>query len=154
MKQRDIKFAIFRWLGVVFWAALMVFLSRQTGTETTVLSTGIATAIKKVLDLFGISAELNSLHMLLRSFAHVVAYTVLAALLFHALCSRNKNKKAVLISSIWTLALCIIAAVLDEYQKKFINGRHCQWDEAGLNFLGACLGVAVCTLIHKFIRRA
>ena len=38
------------------------------------------------------------------------------------------------------LVLCALIAAADEAHKALIPGRHCSWDEAGLNVLGAFLG--------------
>ena len=36
--------------------------------------------------------------------------------------------------------LCTILAIADEAHKVLIVGRHCQWDEAGINIVGAIMG--------------
>jgi len=50
--------------------------------------------------------------------------------------------------------LCTILAIADEAHKVLIVGRHCQWDEAGINIVGVIMGVLLTWSILWLIRWA
>ena len=50
--------------------------------------------------------------------------------------------------------LCTILAIADEAHKVLIVGRHCQWDEAGINIIGVIMGVLLTWSILWLIRWA
>ena len=50
--------------------------------------------------------------------------------------------------------LCTILAIADEAHKVLIVGRHCQWDEAGINIVGVIMGVLLTWSILWLVRWA
>ena len=115
------------WLGTIF------FLSGHTGEQTASLSLSIA----RWLARFFPGASEAGLHIWLRKLAHIGVYFVEGALLFPALrCTLRSAGKGFAA----TLVLCALIAAADEAHKALIPGRHCSWDEAGLNVLDAFLG--------------
>ena len=133
------------WLLLILWVALLVVLSRQSGEETAELSGGLSGWIVGVLAQIGIEAEQNAVHRLLRLGAHVFLYLVLGFLVSRAMHLSFRGR--------WVSAaipvICLVISFLDEYQKAFIPGRHCQWDEAALNFVCSMVGAAVGRVVHR-----
>lgn len=72
---------------------------------------------------------------MLRTSAHVVVYFIFGALAWMAF------------QQLLVVPGVVIIAVLDEWSKRFIKGRHCSLKEMGLNVVGAVLGVALCVAI-------
>lgn len=122
------------WLGIIF------FLSGQTGEETASLSLAITRWLMRFLP--GVSE--TGLHSWLRKAAHVGVYFVEGALLYPALRAwlRGMGKGFCL-----TVAVCALIAAADEAHKALIPGRHCSWDEAALNVLGAFLGAGAVLIV-------
>ena len=89
-----------------------------------------------------------ALHLWLRKAAHIAVYLVEGALLFPALRGALKGTAKGFFS---TVALCALIAIVDEAHKALIPGRHCSWDEAGLNVLGAFLGAFLGALLAAFL---
>lgn len=142
-----------RWLPVILWAGLMIFLSRQSGTDTTELSGLLTRMLAEVLARLGIIVDQVQLHHALRTSAHIIVYFVWSVLLYRAFCGCSRvcfTVSALLRSFLLTLVLCSAVAVLDELQKKWIPGRHCNWNEVVLNAVSALVGTLICSVIHGF----
>ena len=128
------------------WLAVIFFLSGQTGKETASLSLSLT---RWLLRLFPGAPE-AALHLWLRKAAHIAVYLVEGALLFPALRGALKGTAKGFFS---TVALCALIAIVDEAHKALIPGRHCSWDEAGLNVLGAFLGALLAAFLAGRCRR-
>lgn len=86
----------------------------------------------------GFSANLELIHLLLRKLAHVVIYLGFGGLLYHTFaCTWTKWSCRMLGIS---FLLCTAIASIDELQKAFIPGRHCDPKEILLNCIAALLG--------------
>lgn len=66
----------------------------------------------------------------LRSFAHVALFLVLA--LFAALGFGP-----------WAFVFCAVWAVVDEWTKRWIPGRHCSFEDMVLNLVGVAAGIGL-----------
>ena len=137
------------WGATVLWMCLCLFLSWQQGEDTSQLSGRIAYAAKRVIYLFGIEIDLNTLHMWLRKYAHVAVFFVLAILFF---CSVRRSLPRTAYLSFWsyavTVAACSACAVIAEVGKIWIPGRHLQWDETMLDVFGVICGAATAELLR------
>ncbi len=138
-KSSTIKNRVVYWILLILWLIFLVRLSRQTGSETVDLSGGITEWLCGVLARLGIHTELAPLHSLIRRAAHVVIYLVLGFLMCRTFRLSFRGAWALPLA----LALCIGIGVLDEYQKAFIPGRHCHWNDALLNCVSCLPGVLI-----------
>lgn len=143
------------WLLTGFWLAFCLYLSWQTGTETTGLSWKIARVLLKALGAVGLAPDPQRFHMSLRLFAHFGVFLITGILFAGALevslpGKEYKNINVFLLGS----STCAFIAVLAEVGKLAVPGRHLTWSEAGLNVLGAVVGVAaVCLAVHLYASR-
>lgn len=153
MKWRNVR----RWIPAILWMGLMVFLSRQEGLDTLQTSKRIAAIIAGILTRLGINVDLVKLNISLRKAAHVVVYFILSILVYRAFCVNRYGGDRLfrhLRSATLTIALCIVVAVLDEVQKKWIPGRHCDWYEVALNCMAVLVGTIISVLVHRlWLRR-
>ncbi len=131
---------IILWTTLLLWVTLAIFLSRQTGAETASLSLRLA---KIIIDFSHLNLDLNAFHLLLRKAAHIGIYFVTGILMAGACIATFSRKAAISIALLSAAAL----SVLDELQKIHIEGRHCQWDEAGLNMISAVIGIGIVILV-------
>ena len=127
-------------LPAVFWLGIIFFLSGQTGEQTASLSLSIARWLMR----FFPGASEAGLHMWLRKLAHIGVYFVEGALLFPAL---RRTLRSAGKGFAATLVLCALIAAADEAHKALIPGRHCSWDEAGLNVFGVFLGAGAVLIV-------
>ena len=127
-------------LPAVLWLGIIFFLSGQTGEQTASLSLSIARWLMR----FFPGASEAGLHMWLRKLAHIGVYFVEGALLFPAL---RRTLRGAGKGFAATLVLCALIAAADEAHKALIPGRHCSWEEAGLNILGAFLGAGAVLIV-------
>ena len=121
------------------WLAVCLFLSWQTGAKTVGLSWRIARWLHGILQDFGISWGLTSLHRRLRLLAHVGIFFVEGFLAAAAVGASHTRRKG--LGMALTALFVAGAAVLAEVCKINIPGRHLQWDETGLDVLGGVAGV-------------
>ncbi len=144
---------IILWAAVLAWIALSSFLSVQTGTESSRLSGSIAAFIADLAKgWLGMNVDMETFHQTLRKAAHILVFLVMGGLLEIA-CAETGG-----VSAKWSrpMALCALAActtiaLFNEFQKRWVQGRHCNWDEAALNVLGAAAGVLLAAGIRYCI---
>lgn len=94
--------------------------------------------------------SVDYVHMYLRKWAHFIVYFIESGLLVLAMKNVMKAWKA----ACAVFGLCTILAIADEAHKVLIVGRHCQWDEAGINIVGVIMGVLLTWSILWLIRWA
>ena len=94
--------------------------------------------------------SVDGVHMYLRKWAHFIVYFKESGLLVLAMKNVMKAWKA----ACAVFGLCTILAIADEAHKVLIVGRHCQWDEAGINIVGVIMGVLLTWSILWLIRWA
>lgn len=125
------------WTLLILWFIFTILLSRQTGGETAELSGGITQWLCGVLARIDIHTDPAALHSALRTAAHILIYLVFGFLTGRAFRLSFRSRWLIVLC----LLLCFALGVLDEYQKAFIPGRHCHWNEALLNCLLSVPGV-------------
>lgn len=137
------------WIILVLWLSLLVWLSSQQGPASTRTSMAMA---RLVVGFLGLSQDrLSQVNHTLRLFMHFAGYFVLGGLAYPAFLITWPEKKR---RRTEMIAICGMAAVLDEVKKVMISGRHLSWPEAGLNVLGVLCGVltvygAICLRTHR-----
>jgi VanZ family protein len=91
---------------------------------------------------------LTSIHFMIRKFAHLSEYAILALLLLRAsLRITNFKNKAILYASVWVG--CFIVAVLDEFHQTFVASRSASIVDVIIDSAGAILGLLVGTALAR-----
>lgn len=133
----------------ILWNLLLTVLSLQTGTETTGLSLSLTEWLHRWLIPW---CPVPTLHLTLRTMAHFFLFLINGSLLYHTFISLFPSKTNL---PFYTFIACIPLSFLNELIKIGIPGRHCQWDEALLNLLGALVGILLAWFVYKrFIHHA
>ena len=127
------------WILLILWLAFATILSRQTGEETAEVSGGMSAWLCGLLGRVGITVDISLLHSLIRRAAHIVIYLVIGFLMCRTFRLSFQGAWVLPLA----LVLCIGIGVLDEYQKAFIPGRHCHWNDALLNCASCLPGVLI-----------
>ena len=145
-KQRRIRMII-AWACIIVWGIFVIVLSRQDGSATTELSYGLSEHTAEFLGNIGINIHAELLNEIIRKIAHIVIYLVLGGLLYYALAYtfRQKPQQQLVLS----IGLCLLASSLDEMQKIFIPGRHCDPEEILLNSIAGIIGIGICYFFCK-----
>jgi len=145
MRSRNINY---RWILVVLWMSLIFILSHQDATRSSQLSGGLMTAVMDALaGLFkGISIQPETLHFILRKGAHFTAYLMLGLLAAYA--QEPKRRKEWL----WTLIICIVYAVSDEYHQTFIPGRSGELRDVLIDSAGSFTGLVIYGLTLNLLK--
>lgn len=124
------------WAAALAWYAVCLYLSWQNGEDTFNTSWGIAAAALEVLQHFDIRPDPQQFHSSLRLAAHFGIFFVAGVLQAAALTDSPRRHRYAIAAGISSLV-----AVAGEVGKVNIPGRHLQWDETGLNVIGAVCGV-------------
>lgn len=134
---------LWRWAAAALWLAFAAFLSRQSGAQTAGLSWKIASVPIDWLKGIGVDVDAQAFHLFLRKATHIGIFMVTGVLLYHAIGASFARQKACRapVPVVCAVFMCAAISTLDEYQKYWIDGRHCQWDEALLNFIGSAVGI-------------
>ncbi len=127
------------YLLLLLWLTFAILLSRQSGEETLELSEGLSKWLCELLERVGMVVPIRSVHSFLRNAAHIVIYLVLGFLMCRAFRLSFHGAWVLPLA----LVLCIGIGVLDEYQKAFIPGRHCHWNDVLLNCVSCVPGAIV-----------
>ena len=97
---------------------------------------------KTINKCYDISYDLNLMNLYLRKSAHVIVFFVLGILIYTAL-SKTLCNAHIFYVGLGSLAFCMFVAAASEYLKKYITGRHCDWDEAALDLASAFIGIFI-----------
>lgn len=139
---------IILWTAVVLWLLLALFLSFQNGNSTAETSGTIAKIICSILLGCGINVDYSVLHSILRTSAHFFVFCVFGILQESAILCGSHEKNRIR-QGIFCIAVCTAICIAPEVIKRWIPGRHLQWDEALLNVLGAYAGMIVVCATKK-----
>lgn len=126
----------------VAWLGVLVFLSSQNGESTAATSLPMAEWLQQYIFT---SMDVGTVHMMIRRDAHFIVFFIESLLFLTAV----YNVWGKLWRSVGTATvLCVSLAYIDEAHKVLIPGRHCQWNEAGMNAIGALLGIGIFLIIY------
>ena len=146
--KKNVIVRIAIWCIFAIWLYVGLFLSSQNGTDTTALSLSLT---RWLADLLHLPASANeNLHMILRKAAHVIMFFGLGILGALAVRLTFSSRRA----QYCTAGVGLCMAFLDEVRKASIPGRHCSWDEAGLNAISVVAGILLVYLLCRKRRKA
>lgn len=120
--------------------AVIFCLSHETATVSSEKSNGFITLL---LERFGVAVSSHTI----RKTAHALEYCGLSLLLYHAYFQSFCTAQPLL-----TLLTAVLYAASDEIHQYFIAGRACQMRDVFIDFVGAAVGVAVCTVVWYIFR--
>lgn len=135
-----------RWLLVLAWLCLIVFLCQQNGADSAKVSDWITQRTSSSLKFLGFEISYSRLYFFLRKFAHYGVHLILAWLTYRALDVSFSGQR-------FNIALCVIIcsiiAVFDESIQSVAVGRVMQASDAILNLFGVQTGTILGVLIAK-----
>jgi len=133
-----------RWIPVIGWM-LLIFIGSTDAFSAERTSHFIVPYLFWLDPHLSLAAVLT-IHIVLRKLAHVLSYTVLAALLWRALLGQ-----AALLLRMWAVALVALLAaathaVLGELYQSFVPSRTASARDVAIDLGGAVIGLAICWL--------
>lgn len=143
---------LLRWVLVLGWLALTVYLSQQPGIESSATSNWLARLLFRVVRHFRPSTSFAVFHHLVRKAAHFGIHFVLAWLGYRAfvLCLDKR-----LYAVVSTLALFGLIAVFDELVQSMAPGRAMMVGDMLINVAGVACGTifgVFVAMLWKFLR--
>ena len=133
-----------RWMPAIGWM-LLIFIG-STDVFSAERTSRFLVPYLLWLDPHLSIAAVLTINIVLRKLAHVLSYTVLAALLWRALLGQ-----AAFLLRIWAVALVALLAaathaVLDELYQSFVPSRTASATDVAIDLGGALIGLAICWL--------
>ena len=132
------KRKILPWALIIFWMALIFYLSHQPATESDGLSIGIT---EKILELIqrivpDITLDIGRFNHIVRKNAHFFVYLVLGVLVANGLTNSSK-------ATVFRVALliCVLYAISDEVHQLFVPGRGGQIKDVIIDSTGSLVGI-------------
>lgn len=145
-------YKILSWIAVIFWMALIFYLSHQPAAISNEFSSGITEMIINTLENLASSFQfhIEELHHIIRKNAHFFAYLILGMLVLNGLRRSGVfGKRGIGIA----LLICILYAITDEVHQLFIPGRSGEARDVLIDSAGAGTGIVIYLLISKLVRR-
>ena len=140
----------FRWILVILWLTLTVYLSQQSGIESSATSGWLAHRLFRIFEFLGINISYQVFHAIFRKIAHFGIHFILAWLGYRALLiSCNKRRNAITV----TLVLFGAIAIFDEAVQGIAPGRAMMLFDALINLSGVLLGTIVGFITTKRQRK-
>ena len=137
---------VIRWLLVIIWLCLTIYLSQQAGTESATTSGWLARQIMRIMRFFGINVHYSLLHAFLRKFAHFCVHFVLAWLTYRALFVSYKVRMNAIVGC---FLICCTVAIFDEAIQNVSPGRAAMIFDALLNLFGVATGALIGIFTEK-----
>ena len=132
------------WFPVLLWMLLIFVLSGQTAPDSDQLSKGLINLVLPFIDqlipVFGNGTPddlLLYLDHLVRKLTHFLLYLVLGVLSVRALV---KNQVSTWKSVTFSVLICLLYAMTDEWHQVFVPGRSGQPSDVLIDSLGALAG--------------
>ncbi len=149
MRKKAIVALLLVWILAV--AAVIFWLSSQTGEESGNVSKGL---MEKLLSFLRLDGNREKLHHLIRKAAHMTEYAVLGAsvcVLHLYLTATGRWKKSSYIrAAVYALAFSALFAVTDEIHQAFVPGRGPAVRDVLIDTLGAAVGVGLVCLVYRY----
>ncbi len=151
MKKTSIKLNLLSWTIVIIWMAVIFYLSHQTASESSELSTGFMSLMINIFsNVFPLDVPEELLHFWIRKSAHFTAYLLLGIFVIQALFRQGKWKK----DSIVAIIVCVVYAISDEIHQVFIPGRSGEVRDVLIDSSGAIVGIILYIFVRLiFLRR-
>ena len=141
-----VKKQIFRWTLIILWLIFTVYLSQQTGAESSATSSWLAHKLFRIFELLGIDVSYRAFHAVLRKIAHFGIHFILAWLGYRALIvSCEERRNAIIIA----LMLFGAVAIFNEAIQSIAPGRAMMFLDAVINLSGVLLGTIIGIIATK-----
>lgn len=149
--------SIILWLLLTLWIIEIFKLSSETGSDSSIRSNSLYAYITYYFNFIEVTEEI------LRKFAHIFEFSVLALLAFFAVSTTNKispkvaysesrmkliksdNEMFILIS-LW---ISTLYAILDEYHQLFVDGRHGTIVDVGFDLIGIVMILLIIRVVFS-----
>lgn len=138
-------------MGLLLLLYLVMILSFQDGDSSASETMSIAVRISRIIYENPTLDEIKTIGLMLRYVAHLGLFFVVGLVttfVSMVIFRRYYRILGVLLSG----GICYILAYYTEYYKQFIDGRHFQMTDVGLNWLGSAAGIA-CMVLSYFMNR-
>lgn len=138
-------------IGLMLLIYLVMILSFQDGDRSASETMNIAARISRRIYANPTEDEIRTVSLMLRYVAHLGLFFVVGfvtTFVGMVIFRRYYRIFGVFLSG----GICYLLAYYTEYYKQFVEGRHFQMTDVGLNWLGSAAGIA-CMIVSYFLNR-
>lgn len=150
MNSRKRGVVFLSWFFVALWMLFIYLLSAQVGEQSSELSGGFVEFVGVFVRVFSPNASDETIHVLVRKFAHMTEYAILAILLINALRQHISKKQLIYFISFGVASLY---AVTDEIHQVFVPGRTGSLMDVLIDSIGVILGITFFELFVQVFKR-
>lgn len=137
------------WILVIVWMGVIFYLSHQSASTSSELSTGITVIIvdfiQQIVPLM--QYKTSGFTFIVRKGAHLFAYFILGFLVIRAIL---KSVGLNVFNATIALLICVLYAISDEVHQLFIPGRSGEVRDVLIDSVGAILGIGLYLILAKF----
>ena len=133
------------------WAVLVFYLSTEKFGSN--LSQGL---VAQALTLLHISVSLRTFHILdtlLRKFAHLTEYGILALFVYGSF-AQDRPFRWRLRQAIWCMGIVGLYSLTDEFHQRYVPGRHASLVDCGIDVAGAAIALIIIFEARRLFRPA
>lgn len=136
------KYSVYlSWIIVLIWMVLIFNFSAQPAETSNELSQGVTKVVVETVEKVTPIEEMKiNLNHIIRKCAHFTVYLVLGILVLYAF--RRSGVRGWKAFS-FTLAICILYAISDEFHQQFVAGRGPQVKDVFIDSSGALVGIGL-----------
>lgn len=135
-----------RLLPALLWMSVIFLLSHQEAGTSSALSSGLSLRLLSFFEGLGILIPKEGFHLFLRKGAHFFAYLLLGIFIAFGLEAKSIKEYG------YTLLLCTLYAISDEFHQTFIPGRSGDVLDVLLDSAGALTGILLWALVKKVLK--
>ncbi len=136
--------SFYYWLPPIIWGLSIITMSGDLGSFSNTVG-----LLKSLLSWFSLTpAQLDILNFYLRKTGHATAYGIFFLLWFRAF--RGQMDYGIFRSFFWSMGLCLLVAVLDEYHQSFVSSRTGSIRDVALDLTGSSLAAVITLALSPF----
>jgi VanZ family protein len=123
------------WLGVIFLGSTDLMSAERTSRFVVPLLHWLKPDISL--------ESLASIHLIVRKFAHLSEYAILALLLLRAAICMSTRKRSISILCVIVWVACVLLAATDEFHQTFVRSRGASFRDIMIDSAGAIFGLLI-----------
>lgn len=153
------KNRIYSWLPVILWMLIIFLFSSQPASDSDGFSRGFTSILIDIIGrIFPIDVVTSTgadliakYNHIVRKLAHFTVYLILSILVANAL--ENSKKEFNYKMFLYSLLICVLYAISDEFHQLFVSGRGCQIKDVLIDSMGSFIGLVIYFAVKSFYKK-
>jgi len=141
----------------MFMIATMIFIFYCSSKEATESQAASDATLEIIINTVGRTLS-DSMKLLLeeyiRKIAHFTIYLILGIFSHLTIREWKQSEYSKRLIAEFAFIFSMVYAITDEFHQKFVAGRSCEWNDVGIDSLGALCGIIISFTIIKLSKKA